>query len=54
MIPLDQLGDILKRALDVWHAARAEDAAAARSQGKGGGRVEDRAKAASSARTRNA
>lgn len=50
MIPLDQLESILRKALDVWHAARAEGAAAARSQGKGGGRVEDRAKAAPSAR----
>src|SRR2546430_11475317 len=48
MLPLDQLDEILKRALDVWHAARAEGAAVARSQGSGGGRVEDRAKAAPS------
>ncbi len=54
MIPLDQLEPILQRALDIWHSARAEGAAAARSQRKGGGRVEDRAKAAPSARGRNA
>src|SRR6267154_5447623 len=53
MLPLDQLEEILKRALDVWHAARAEGAAAARSQGSGGGRVEDRAQAAPSARGRS-
>ena len=53
MLPLDQLEEILKRALDVWHSARAEGAAVARSQGKGGGRVEDRAQAAPSARGRS-
>jgi len=37
MLPLNQLEEILKRALGVWHSARAEGAAAARSQGSGGG-----------------
>lgn len=45
MIRLDQLEPILHRALDVWHAARAEGAVAARSQGS---------KAAASARGRRA
>jgi hypothetical protein len=50
MIPLNQLEQILQRALDVWHSARAEGPAAARSQGGGRVAVEDRAKAVPSAR----
>lgn len=56
MLPLDQLEVIVKRALDIWHAARADgaarmaDAAGARSQGGGGVTVEDRAKAVSAIR----
>ena len=46
MLPLNQLEPIVKRALDVWHTARARGAADARSQGSGGVTVEDRAKAA--------
>jgi len=51
MVPLDQLAAIVSLALDVWHAARAGDAAAARSQGSGGAAVEDRARAVPPART---
>ncbi len=50
MVPLDQLESILRRAVDIWQVARAEGAAAARSQGSGGAAVEDRANAVPSAR----
>ena len=52
MIPLDQLAGIVSIALDVWHAARAGDTAAARSQGGGRAVVEDRARAVPPARAR--
>jgi 2-dehydro-3-deoxyphosphooctonate aldolase (KDO 8-P synthase) len=54
MLPLDQLEGVLRRALDVWHSARAEGTASARSQGSGAVAVEHRAKAVPSARGRNA
>jgi 2-dehydro-3-deoxyphosphooctonate aldolase (KDO 8-P synthase) len=47
MVPLDQLEEILRRALDIWQAARAEGTAAAggaaqaTSQGSGGVAVAD-------------
>ena len=52
MVPLDRLADIVRVALDVWHATRAAatarpaGATGARSQGGGGVTVEDRASAA--------
>jgi 2-dehydro-3-deoxyphosphooctonate aldolase (KDO 8-P synthase) len=53
MVPLDQLESIVRRAVDIWHVARAEGTAAARSQGSGRVAVEDRANAVSAARGRN-
>ncbi len=56
MVPLDRLTELVRVALDVWHAARsagtmrAAGAAQVRSQGSGGVSVEDRASAAPAAR----
>jgi len=52
MIALSDLEEVLRVAIDIWHAARAGDTATARSQGSGGAAVEDRARAVSPARAR--